>query len=264
MQSFVIKWILSLLIGSFWVTISTIIAEKVDGKLGGLIVGLPSTAVVSLLFIGLTQGVEAATTASMVMPLSSGLYCFFFLAYLIQTKKGFAVGFVSSMIVWFIFAFIASKLPVSDLLTSTVIWLVLITTSIWWAVKNINIDETKIPKKIQSSPLWIKASLTGIVISTIVLISKLAGPTWGGIFATFPALTISTFLITIKSGGVEFTRLIAKNVLISTTTTIGLLAIFAYFFFPIFGVIFGTVLAYVALLLVSIPLYQFIFEKLKQ
>jgi len=263
MSPFVIKWFLSLIIGSLWVAMSTLIAEKVSGKLGGLIAGLPTTAVVSLMFIGLTLGLNPALVTAKIVPLSSGLYCFFFVTYLIQTKKGFLNGFIKSLVVWFTFAFIASRFSSTNLLTSTLIGFTFIAATIWWVEKNIQIDDQHIPKKIKGSPLWVKASLTGLVISSVVFISKLAGPIWGGIFATFPALTISTILVTIKSGGLEFTRLIAKNILISTTTTISLFAIFSYFFYPMFGVIAGTIIAYIALLIISIPLYRLIFDRLK-
>lgn len=264
MDSFIFKVLLSLVIGIVWVIVSTNIAERVNGKLGGFIVGLPSTAVISLLFVGLTQGTHAALTSSMMVPYSSGFYCFFFVAFLLLTKKGFKVGFTSSLIVWFVFAFVAAKFPPKNLFESIVVGLILITSTIFWAVKKIHIDHKLIPKNIVSGPLWLKAIITGTVIGLIVVISKVAGPKWGGIFATFPALTISTMLITIQSGGIEFTRLIAKNVLISTTTTISLFAIFCYFLYPIIGVILGTIFSYIGLLTISIPLYFLYLDKIKE
>lgn len=264
MDPFIFKVLLSLLIGIVWVIVSTNIAERVSGKLGGLIVGLPSTAVISLLFVGLTQGMPAALTSSMIVPYSSGLYCFFFVTFLLLTKKGFKIGFFSSLIVWFVFAFVAAKFPPNNLLESIIVGLILITLTIFWAVKKIHIDHKLIPKNIVSGSLWLKAIITGTVIGLIVIISKIAGPRWGGIFATFPALTISTMLITIKSGGVEFSRLIAKNVLISTTTTISIFAILCYFLYPITGVILGTIFAYIGLLIISIPLYFLFLDKIKE
>lgn len=264
MGPFIIKVILSLIIGIIWVIISTNIAERVSGKFGGLIVGLPSTAVISLLFIGLTQGVTKAITASVIVPFSMGLTCSYYISFLLLTKKGFITGFFGSLVIWFLFALISSKYSPNSIVASVIVWLILVTVSIWWAVKNIHINHVLIPKKIISSPLWLKAILTGTIISLIVIIGKVVGPRWGGIFATFPALTTSTMLITIKSGGNEFTRLIAKNVLISTTTTIGFFAIFCYFLYPIIGVILGTIFAYVGLLIVSIPLYFLIFDKIKE
>lgn len=264
MDSFILKVILSLIIGIIWVVISTYIAERVSGKLGGLIVGLPSTAVISLLFIGLTQDVSKAITASVIVPFSMGLTCFYYISFLLLTKKGFKIGFFGSLFIWLLFASISSKYSSNSMVVSVTVWLLLVTISIWWAVKNIHINHDLIPKKIISSPLWLKAVLTGAVIGLIVIIGKVIGPRWGGIFATFPALTTSTMLITIKSGGNEFTRLIAKNVLISTTTTIGFFAILSYIFYPIFGVVLGTVFAYLGLLIISIPLYFLIIDKIKE
>lgn len=264
MDPFVIKWLLSLIIGSLWVGISTIIAEKISGRIGGLILGLPSTAAIGLLFIGLTQGTNAALTASVIMPFSSGFYCFYYLAYLLLANKGFLTGFVGSLTVWFVFAFLASLIAPSDISHSIIVWLFLVTICIGYAIKYIHINHRLIPKKIVSMPLWLKAALTGIVISLIVLISKLAGPRVGGIFATFPALATSTFLITVKSGGVEFTRLVAKNILISTTITIGLFAILSYLLFPILGIIFGAITAYIGLLIVSLPLFILFINRYKE
>ena len=261
-NDFAIKWLLSLLVGSVWIIVSTTIAERISGRLGGLITGLPSTVVVALLFIGLTQGVDAAKTASAIMPLSVGLYSFFSIAYLLLSRKNFVTAFAGSLAVWFLFAIVASLINPS-FVVSILLWFVLVTLSISWTVKNISINSNQIPKNIKGRPVWFKALLGGVVISSVVLISKLAGPKWGGISATFPALTISTLLVTIKSGGLEFTRLIAKNILISTTTTVGLLAIISYIMFPILGPIIGMVISYTLVLLISIPLYHLVFEKLK-
>lgn len=264
MNPFIVKVLLSLLIGVCWVILSTHIAERVSGKLGGLIVGLPSTAVISLLFVGLTQGVSSALTAATIVPYSSGLYCFFFITYLLMARKGFNMGLISSLLVWFVFAFFASYFSPKSLIYSTIIGFTLIILTILFVVHKIHIDHRHIPKKIISSPLWLKAILTGTVIALIVVVSKLAGPKWGGIFATFPALILSTILITVKSGGTEFTRLIAKNALISTTTTISLFAVFCYFLYPIVGVILGSILSYLGLFIVSIPLYFLVFSKVKE
>jgi uncharacterized membrane protein (GlpM family) len=260
---FIIKVLFSLILGIIWVVVSTHIAENISGRIGGLIVGLPSTAVISIMFVGLTQGLEPALTAAKIVPFSSGLYCFYFLSFLYLSKRSFKVGFISSLLVWFLFAILSSLYSPNSLITSIVIWIFMVTASITWAVKKLPIKQSLIPKKKISSSLGIKALLTGGVISSIVIISKLAGAKWGGIFATFPAMTISTMLLSVKAGGTEYTRLIAKNVLISTTTTISLFAIFCYLLYPLVGIVLGTVLSYVALLVISIPLYNLVFDKLK-
>jgi uncharacterized membrane protein (GlpM family) len=264
MEPFIIKVLLSLVVGIVWVAASTYLAERVGGRLGGLIAGLPSTAVISLMFIGITQGVSAAMTASAIVPLSSGLYCFYFITYLLLSKRSFTAGFAGSLVVWFMCAAGASYYAPGGIAVSILLWLTLVGASVYWVVTRVAIDHERIPEKIASSPLWAKALITGCVIGLIVIVSKVAGPQWGGIFATFPALTVATLLITIKSGGIEFTRLIAKNILISTTSTIGLFATLCYVLYPVVGVVVGSLLAYGVLLAVSIPLYFLIFDKLKE
>ena len=59
-NSFLIQLFLSFLVGSFWITTITIISEKMGSKIGGLIGGLPTTTLVALLFIGITQSPQAA------------------------------------------------------------------------------------------------------------------------------------------------------------------------------------------------------------
>lgn len=264
MEIFIIKWLLLLIIGASWVTISTIIAEKVSGKLGGLIAGLPSTAAMSLLFIGITQNIDATVKATTIVPLSSGLYCFFFLAYLILSRKGFKVGLIGALVVWFIFAIVAYMLNVKEFYISVVSWIVLVSLSLFIAIKWIKIDTHSTLRNKKSTSLAFKAILSGLVISSIVLLSKIAGPVWGGIFATFPALTISTLIITSRSADIEFTRLIAKNILISTTTTIGLYAIIVRYIYPELGLLLGTIVSYLLMLIVSIPLCYMAFERLKR
>jgi len=101
-----------------------------------------------------------------------------------------------------------------------------------------------------------RAVLSGIVISMGVLAAKLLGPVWGGIFATFPALTISTVLITYKSNGIEFTKHIMKNILVSITINLGIFAIFVRFGYAIFGIWSGTIIAYLATGIITYFLYS--------
>jgi len=56
------------------VTLSTIAAERFGSKIGGLIGGLPSTVIVTLFFIGLTQTPQVAASATTIIPLSMSLY----------------------------------------------------------------------------------------------------------------------------------------------------------------------------------------------
>ncbi len=43
---FILKLVLSFIVGSLWITMGTVLAEKYGTKIGGLIAGLPSTILI--------------------------------------------------------------------------------------------------------------------------------------------------------------------------------------------------------------------------
>ena len=252
MDPFWIRWILSIIVGGSWVTATSIIAERIGPKLGGLIGGMPSTALVSFLFIALTQSAQTAVAATTVVPMSVGFYCFFFLTYLLLARRGFLTALMGSLTVWLLFATFSVVLNVQSFFWSVAIWIVLITSSIWYALTCIHLQPvSKVTIRYTPVMLLGRAALSGIIISIAVLMAKLAGPVWGGVLSTFPALTVSTLLITRTTGGIEFSRHFMKNILISTTINLGIFAILVRISFAAVGPWFGTLIAYIGTLLVT-------------
>jgi hypothetical protein len=86
--SFWFKFGLSFFVGSLWVTLTTMSAERFGNKVGGLIGSLPSTVVIALLFIGYTQSPQVAAQATTVMPLAQGLNGLFLLTFMILIRRG--------------------------------------------------------------------------------------------------------------------------------------------------------------------------------
>jgi hypothetical protein len=66
----VLRLILAFAVGGAWISLATLIAERYGSALGGLVGGLPAISVVSFLFIGLNQGPETASQATVVFPLA--------------------------------------------------------------------------------------------------------------------------------------------------------------------------------------------------
>lgn len=58
--AFISKLALSFLIGGLWIALGIALAERRGPKLGGLIIGFPSTVLFSLFFIAWTQSTQAA------------------------------------------------------------------------------------------------------------------------------------------------------------------------------------------------------------
>ena len=80
---FILKLILSFIVGSIWITLATIIAEKFGTKLGGVIAGLPSTVVIALFFIGWTQTPLIASQSTSMVPIVMGIGALFVMIYMI-------------------------------------------------------------------------------------------------------------------------------------------------------------------------------------
>ena len=100
-MTFFLHLILAFAVGSIWVTIITIIAEKKGSTIGGILGGLPSTSAFSFFFIGINQSSTAAVQATTVFPLAFGITTAYLFFYSFFAKKSFSRGIIISMIIWF-------------------------------------------------------------------------------------------------------------------------------------------------------------------
>ncbi|MBU1673289.1 DUF3147 family protein, partial [Patescibacteria group bacterium] len=123
---FLFKLALAFIVGGVWVIITTLLAEKYGSKIGGWIGGLPSTSLLSLFFIGLTQSTEIAAEATTVMPAVNGGIAIFALvfAYFIKSKKLF-FSLMSAIFFWFLISGLVIYFNLSNFLLSLFIFLIL-------------------------------------------------------------------------------------------------------------------------------------------
>ena len=87
---FLIKIILAFVIGAVWITLATVIAEKFGTKIGGMVLGLPSTTAISLFFIAWTQSPSVAAEATTIIPIIMGINTLFILGYVFVSKFNFS------------------------------------------------------------------------------------------------------------------------------------------------------------------------------
>ena len=92
---------LAFAVGSLWVTVITVIAEKKGSVSGGVFGGLPSTSAFSFLFIAINQSSAAAVEATTVFPLAFGITSAYLFFYAFFAAKGFNRGIVCSLLIWF-------------------------------------------------------------------------------------------------------------------------------------------------------------------
>ncbi len=243
--SFWLKLGLGFVMGSVWVTLSTLAAERYGSRIGGLIGGLPSTALVSLLFIGFTQTPQAAAEAATVIPLVQGINGLFVIIYLHFVRRGLVFGLSSALLAWFILTSLLVASGVRSLWVSVAGWLLLA------LVCYLVVERWKVPSQGKTrasrapSQIAYRALFGGAVIAFAVLMGKLGGPVYGGIFATFPAMFLSTLAVTYRAGGAEFSRAVAKALMISGLINVPLYAIVVRWLYPGLGLGYGTAIALV-------------------
>jgi hypothetical protein len=106
LEDLVLRLVLTFLAMGAWVSIIVIATEKHGGKLGGFLVGIPSTSALSFFFTGLCVSPSAATNATDVFPVFMSLTGIMLLCFGFAARRGFAFGLMVSISVWFILSFL--------------------------------------------------------------------------------------------------------------------------------------------------------------
>jgi hypothetical protein len=242
--SFWLKLGLSFIVGSLWVTLTTLSAERFGSKVGGLIGGLPSTVVIALLFIGYTQSPLVAAQATTIMPIAQGLNGLFVLFFMLLIRRGLWAGLTGALLVWVIQSTLLYLLDIQAFWISLVGWLLLLCFCDAAVEKWLKIPSSgKLGVSYPPSQFIGRAVFGGAMISLAVLMGKLGGPLLGGIFGSFPAMFLSTLIITYYAGGSDFSRSVGKSLLISGLVNVPLYEIVVRYLYPTVGLIPGTTIA---------------------
>jgi hypothetical protein len=245
-EAIMFKIILSFIIAGVWITFATIASERFGTKIGGLIGNLPSNIVVSLFFIGWTQTAEIAADAAHVVPLGMTIDAIFLFALILLVKKYRNLAFLFALIVWFVLAALVGTSGYSDMTVGSIVYVAISLVLFYIAEKKLNI--ISVPKKTNISysagELLIRAIFAGTVVAGAVTITALAGPNWGGIFSTFPAVMLSTMYLLTRAQGADFARATGKVMLIASLNIL-VYAIAVSITYPIYGLVVGTIISYV-------------------
>jgi len=245
-EALLLKIALSFIIAGIWITLATIASERFGTKIGGLIGNLPSNIVVSLFFIGWTQTAEIAADAAHVVPLGMIIDAIFLFSLVWLVKKYGNLAFALSLLIWFVLAAIVGTSGYNDLVIGSIVYVAITLVLFYIAEKKLNI--TSVPKKTNVhysiGELLIRAIFAGTVVAGAVTITAFAGPNWGGIFSTFPAVMLSTMYLLTRAQGADFARATGKVMLIASINIL-IYAIAVSITYPIYGLVVGTIISYI-------------------
>lgn len=211
------------------------------------------------------QSPEIASQATTVTPLVIGFGTLFLLSYEILSLRGHLFGLLLSLLIWFILSGALILFPTENFLYAVLGSFLILAVAYYLVEKKLNVPSKGMIHVRYTPPqiLW-RALLGGFIITFAALISKWGGPLFGGIFSAFPAMFISTVIITHQSGGLAFSRATAKTLMISGALN-PIIYVFAirYLYLTSPGLIMGTIIAYSLTLLTGYVTYVLASQNLK-
>lgn len=243
-QLFIIKIISSFLIAGTWIALSTVLAEKLGSKIGGLISNLPSNILVSLIFIALVNDISYVTNAIVSIPLGISICTLFLVIFIVFLRFNLAIASITSILFWFILAFLSSNLNLNNLFINVIICISVIIVSILFLEKGLKIRSAiNIKRKYSILQLISRVLFSGSIVASIVVLSKYTNPYFTGIFSTFPAMLLSTMVILTLNQGKQFAQATGKILVLSLSNTL-IYIVAVYFTYPLLGILFGTIVSY--------------------
>ena len=216
MDTFAFRLAVSFLVGGAWIALTSVAAETYGSRIGGFLGGLPSTIVVALTSIGWTQGAERAYQATAALPVAFAVNCVFLLTYAVAVRRGLAVGIVAALAVWAGLqgALVWRGAPRYSL--ALVVWLATLVAVylVMNHVLRLRSHERVRVRRGRWDILW-RVVLSGGIIVAAVTLSRVGGPVLGAAMAAFPAVYVSTLVITARSVSIPFSRSLVVPLMVS-------------------------------------------------
>lgn len=264
--------LVSFFVGGSLITLLSLIAEKTNQHISGIIMMFPTTLVLGFFFLGLTTNAENVSNVipATLIPLgivifSSVIYIYCSMFYVSKIKNKIPqilCSLLTSILIWFILASPFAIYKFSNKLVGVTGFLIIvIITHLILRSKNyeLNIIRLKYTKR----HIFVRALFTGTIIATVVLLGKTLNPFWGGIFTMFPAATFATLII------LHFYYEPRQLFYFMKSAPIGSISLFIYaisimLLFPKLGIWGGTLISYVISLTFGLLLIKYKLRQIKR
>lgn len=257
MNLFLVKLTLSVLVGGSYAVLMTRVSERFGSKLGGLLIGLPSTSLVGYIFIAWTQSASVAAAGSIVSPISISAASLFVAAFVLFYPRFHGItSYVMAILVWMLFTIPFIVLKINTIHLSLLVAACYLAIAIVLVRKFSDQKIKNMP--ITTSSLLMRGVISGGIIGLAVVLSKVLGPLWGGLMAGFPALFSSTVIILLRAHGIGFASSVAKRMPYGNITST-VFAVAFYYLVPLNGMVLGTTIAYCLAVLTAVILYFVVF-----
>ena len=254
MISLSFEFVIPFITAAVAVIIITVIGERYGTKKGGILGTLPSTIMIAYIFIAYNEGIGIATHSVAVVPAEMGVNVIFLLLFAILAYRSLALALAVSLSVWTILSLLLLFFNLENLLISFLIFIIGFVVAMLvleWKKKTPSIGRVRTCY----TPLRIllRGLFAGVIIGIAVLLSNV-GAVLSGILSAFPVIFLSTMIIAIREQGPGFAGGMAKSMIFGSPSVVGY-TIAIFFFYPAYGIIIGTIGAFILSFIVTMILY---------
>ncbi len=251
--------LLSFVVGAGFVVLVTVLAEKGGSKIGGIVSGMPGTVMISLLFIGIHHGADFAAEAAAVVPAVLGAICVFLTSFASLPRIAFLPRLATAVGLWLCLSYLVVVSGFSALSHALILLLVVGAACFYLMEQVLSIPSAPaIQISYSKNQLSIRALFAGLAVMTALIVSKFAGPIWGGVASAFPIANCTSFVILQDTAGLDFTRAMSKAAVVSVVCNSGIYVALAHLTYPVWGLALGTTFSLFAASLSTYGTYYFL------
>ncbi len=255
MISIYFEFLIPFLLSALVVITISMIAERYGTKTGGIIGTLPSTVVIAFLFIAFNKGVATASESVAVVPAEMGVNVIFLLLFTLYASRSTAAALLISLTAWTLLSLSLFLTNMNNIFVSLSIFIISVIIA-FFILERVRKTPSMGSVHIQYTPvkIFLRGFFAGIVIAVAVLLSNM-GAVLSGIFSTFPVIFLSTMIIAVNEQGPKFAGGIAKSMIFGSPSVVSY-ASAIYFLYPLYGMLTGTIVAFILSLLITFFLYK--------
>ncbi len=258
---FYLQLAISFVAGGLFIALQSLIGERVPVLWRGLVLTIPTTIGMGLLFVGMTKSPLDVVHATTIIPASVAISYLFGVVFAAFSSRGLAIGVGTGLAAWALCASLFLRFPPQNFATSLFLYgLPLLFACYFWVRKMPQVHTLK-AFPINAKNILYRALLGGSMVTLAVVLAKTMGNLWGGMFSAFPASTISTLSIYYVMQGQKVIPAVMRTCFFPGFFGFIVYTWIASLTFPPFGIWIGTLLAYAATFL-FFALYSLISKRL--
>ena len=238
---FFIKFIVAV----FSVVGLSVIFEKINPKMAGVLSGYPIATAIALFFFGFENGADFASNSAIFNIVGNATFLVFIYVYYRASrffnKNVIIASAISAIIGYLVVAYVLQ--PIDFNLFSALLLSTLAIVFFIWLFRNIRDIQTGNKIKLTAASLFSRGVFSGAVIVAVTSMANVIGPEWAGLLSAFPSTTLPLMLIVHYKYTTLHLHALIKHIPTGAFSLL-LYSSAVFYAYPIFGIYLGTVIAY--------------------